>query len=82
MLEKEKTNFEKTVIVGIVTQNQSEEKLVEYLDELEFLTFTAGGQVIKRFWQKMERPNPKTFLGTGKMDEIHLYVKENEILIN
>jgi GTPase len=79
MLEKEKTNFEKTVVVGIVTQGQSEEKLKEYLDELEFLTFTAGGEVIKRFWQKMERPNPKTFLGTGKMDEIHLYVKENDI---
>ena len=79
MLEKEKTNFEKTVVVGIVTQGQSEEKLKEYLDELEFLTFTAGGEVVKRFWQKMERPNPKTFLGTGKMDEIHVYVKENEI---
>ncbi len=79
MLEKEKTNFEKTVIVGIVTQNQSEEKLIEYLDELEFLTFTAGGLVVKRFWQKMERPNPKTFLGTGKTDEIHLYVKEHNI---
>ena len=79
MLEKEIINFEKTVLVGIITQSQSEEKLVEYLDELEFLTFTAGGQVIKRFWQKMERPNPKTFLGTGKMEEIHLYVKEHEI---
>ena len=54
MLEKEKINFEKTAIVGIVTQNQSEEKLVEYLDELEFLTFTAGGEVIKSFWQKMK----------------------------
>lgn len=43
------------------------------------MTFTAGGEVVKRFWQKMERPNPKTFLGTGKMDEIHVYVKENEI---
>ncbi|WP_309642475.1 GTPase HflX [Flavobacterium sp.] len=79
MLEKENINFEKTVIVGIVTQNQSEEKLTEYLDELEFLTFTAGGEVIKRFFQKMERPNPKTFLGTGKMEEINLYVKENGI---
>lgn len=79
MLEKEKKNFEKTVLVGVVTQNQSEEKLKEYLDELEFLTYTAGGEVIKRFWQKMDRPNPKTFLGTGKMDEIHIYVKENEI---
>ena len=79
MLEKEVLNFEKTAIVGIVTQNQSEEKLTEYLDELEFLTFTAGGQVVKRFWQKMDKPNPKTFLGTGKIDEINLYVKENEI---
>jgi GTP-binding protein HflX len=79
MLEKEKINFEKTVIVGIVTQNQSEEKLIEYLDELEFLTFTAGGEVIKRFWQKMEKPNPKTFLGTGKIEEIHHFVKSNEV---
>ncbi|SEB05863.1 GTP-binding protein HflX [Flavobacterium gillisiae] len=79
MLEKEVLNFEKTAIVGIVTQNQSEEKLREYLDELEFLTFTAGGQVVKRFSQKMERPNPKTFVGTGKIEEIHQYVKENEI---
>ncbi|WP_433834682.1 GTPase HflX [Flavobacterium anhuiense] len=79
MLEKEVINFERTVIVGIVTQNQSEEKLNEYLDELEFLTFTAGGEVIKRFSQKMERPNPKTFVGTGKIDDINLFVKENKI---
>ncbi|GAW88645.1 GTP-binding protein HflX [Flavobacterium psychrophilum] len=79
MLEKETINFEKTIIVGIVTQNQSEEKLKEYLDELEFLTFTAGGEVVKRFSQKMERPNPKTFLGTGKIEEINLYVLENGI---
>ncbi|MBP6372805.1 MAG: GTPase HflX [Flavobacterium sp.] len=79
MLETEKITFEKTVLVGIITQNQPEEKLLEYLDELEFLTFTAGGSVMKRFFQKMERPNPKTFLGTGKMEEIHHYVKENQI---
>ena len=79
MIEKEKINFEKTIIVGIVTQNQSEEKLLEYLDELEFLTYTAGGEVVKRFWQKMDKPNPKTFLGTGKIEEINLYVKENAI---
>ena len=76
MLEKEIINFEKTVVVGIVTQNQSEETLKEYLDELEFLTFTAGGEVIKRFFQKMDKPNPKTFLGTGKMEEISNYIKE------
>ena len=79
MLETEKINFEKTIIVGVITQKQDENKLSEYLDELEFLTFTAGGQVVKRFSQKMERPNPKTFLGTGKMDEINLYIKEHEI---
>ncbi len=79
MLEKEVINFEKTAIVGVVTQNQSEEKLNEYLDELEFLTFTAGGQVVKRFFQKVDKPNPKTFLGTGKIDEINLFVKENGI---
>ncbi|CAM3709570.1 GTPase HflX [Flavobacterium saliperosum] len=79
MLEKEVHNFEKTVIVGIITQQQSEEKLNEYLDELEFLTFTAGGEVIKRFSQKMDKPNPKTFVGTGKMEDINLYIKENEV---
>ncbi|MFY7743391.1 MAG: GTPase HflX [Flavobacterium sp.] len=79
MLEKEKINFEKTVVVGIVTKEQDESKLNEYLDELEFLTFTAGGEVIKRFWQKLEKPNPKTFVGTGKMDEIHHYIKENSV---
>ncbi len=79
MLEKETIKFEKTVVVGIVTQHQNEEKLNEYLDELEFLTYTAGGEVVKRFSQKMERPNPKTFLGTGKMDEINHYVKEHNI---
>lgn len=79
MLERETTAFEKTVIAGIITQNQSEEKLNEYLDELEFLTYTAGGEVIKRFSQRMERPNPKTFLGTGKIEEIQYYIKDNDI---
>jgi GTP-binding protein HflX len=79
MLEKEIIVFEKTVLVGIVTQNQSEEKLIEYLDELEFLTYTAGGEVVKRFFQKLDRPNPKTFLGTGKMEEIQIFVKSNSV---
>lgn len=79
MLEKIEHSFEKTVIVGIVTQNQDEEKLKEYLDELEFLTYTAGGEVVKRFSQKMEKPNPKTFVGTGKIDEINHYVIDNAI---
>lgn len=79
MLEKEVIRIEKTVVVGIITQNQDEEKLSEYLDELEFLTYTAGGEVIKRFSQKLDKPNPKTFLGTGKMDEINHYIKENDV---
>ncbi len=79
MLEKEILDLERTVIVGIVTQKQSEEQLKEYLDELEFLTVTAGGQVNKRFSQKMEQPNPKTFLGTGKMEEINIYTREHNI---
>jgi GTP-binding protein HflX len=79
MLEIDTVNFEKTILVGAITQNQSEEKLQEYLDELEFLTITAGGEVVKRFFQKMDKPNPKTFLGTGKIEEINLYIKENAI---
>lgn len=79
MLEKVEHNFEKTVIVGIVTQHQNEEKLKEYLDELEFLTFTAGGEVVKRFSQKMDKPNPKTFVGTGKLEDIKYYIKENDV---
>lgn len=79
MLEVEKHNFEKTAIVGLVTQNQSEEKLNEYLDELEFLTFTAGGEVVKRFSQKTDKPHPKTFVGTGKLEEIKTYIKEHDI---
>lgn len=79
MLEKENHIFEKTVIVGIVTQHQDEDKLNEYLDELEFLTFTAGGEVVKRFTQKMDKPNPKTFVGTGKLENINLFIKENDI---
>lgn len=79
MLEQEKINFERTVLVGVITQLQEEEKLNEYLDELEFLTFTAGGEVIKRFSQKLERPHPKTFLGSGKMEEISQFIHEKQI---
>lgn len=79
MLEKPNTEIEKTVLVGIVTQDQSEDKLREYLDELEFLTFTAGGEVVRRFFQKLERPNPKTFVGTGKIEEIEQYVSQHQI---
>src|SRR5690606_40982435 len=67
------------VLIGIVTKDQDEDKSKEYLDELEFLTYTAGGEVIKRFTQKMDIPNPRTFIGTGKMDEVKQFIKDNEV---
>ena len=65
--------------MGVITATQNEEKAHEYLDELEFLTYTAGGEVIKRFTQRLDTPNPKTFIGTGKMEELTQFVEENEI---
>lgn len=79
MLEKKDFNLEKAVLIGVITKDQDEVKSKEYLDELEFLTFTAGGEVVKRFTQKMDMPNPKTFIGTGKMQEVQNFIKENEI---
>ena len=70
MIESKNISLEKAVLIGIVTKDQDEVKSKEYLDELEFLTFTAGGEVVKRFTQKMEMPNPKTFLGTGKIEDV------------
>ena len=79
MLEKKNLDYEKVVLVGMITATQNEEKAHEYLDELEFLTYTAGGEVIKRFTQRLDTPNPKTFIGTGKMEELTQFVEENEI---
>lgn len=79
MLEKKDISLEKAVLIGVVTKEQNEEKSKEYLDELEFLTFTAGGEVAKRFTQKMEMPNPKTYIGTGKMEEVRQYIEDNHI---
>jgi len=79
MLNKKEVLLEKVVLIGIITKQQNEEKSKEYLDELAFLTHTAGGKVIKRFTQKMEMPNPKTFIGTGKMDQVSEFIKNNEI---
>lgn len=79
MLEKKNLDYEKVVLVGVITAAQNEEKAHEYLDELEFLTYTAGGEVIKRFTQRLDTPNPKTFIGTGKMEELTQFVEENEI---
>jgi len=79
MLEKKTIEYEKAVLIGVMNQHQNEEKVKEYLDELEFLTYTAGGEVAKRFVQKVDVPNPKTYIGSGKMEEVQRFVKENEI---
>tara|TARA_R110002073_G_scaffold15207_1_gene60382 strand:- start:18070 stop:19284 length:1215 start_codon:yes stop_codon:yes gene_type:complete len=79
MIEKKDIQLEKTVLIGIITRDQNEEQSKEYLDELEFLTYTAGGDVLKRFTQKMDMPNPKTFIGTGKMDDVRHYIEEYEV---
>ena len=79
MIEKSSSALEKTVLVGIITINQSRKILDEYLDELSFLTFTAGGEVIKKFTQKMMSPDPKLFLGKGKMEELASYIKREDI---
>ena len=62
MIEQKSLVYEKTVLVGVITPEQNEEKSREYIDELEFLSFTAGGEVIKRFTQKINLPNPKLLL--------------------
>ena len=70
---------EPTVLVGLITPQQSETQVREYLDELAFLCETAGAQPIARFTQKLDQPNSVTFVGKGKLDEIRAYVQENEI---
>ena len=79
MLEKEDIAYEKTILIGLITRQQDADKSTEYLDELEFLAYTAGGEVMKRFVQRMDMPNPKTFIGSGKMEEVQAYVKEHDI---
>mgnify|MGYP001280335495 FL=1 len=71
--------MEKTVLVGVITNDQGVEKSIDYLDELSFLTKTAGGSVYKVFTQKLNNPNPKTFIGEGKINEIRDYIKDNEV---
>lgn len=67
------------VLVGVINQQQNETQVLEYLDELAFLTETAGAVPLKQFTQKINLPNPRTFIGEGKLAEIELFVKENEV---
>lgn len=79
MLEKKTIDYEKVVLIGVMNKDQNEEKVTEYLDELEFLTYTAGGEVCRRFVQRIDLPNPKTYIGSGKMLEVEAYVNSNDI---
>ena len=71
--------MEKTVIVGLINRNQNSKRCDEYLDELEFLSYTAGGKVVQRFTQRIENPNPATLIGKGKMEEVSTFVKAMNI---
>ncbi|HIP48316.1 MAG TPA: GTPase HflX [Lutibacter sp.] len=79
MIDYTVKEIEKAVIIGVITQQQDESKSKEYLDELDFLILTAGGKAVKRFLQKLEYPNPKTYLGTGKLEEVSDYIHEHKI---
>lgn len=70
VIDKETT--ERTVLVGLITPQQDETKVREYLDELAFLANTAGAVTVRRFTQKVDYPNPRTFVGKGKLEEIKL----------
>lgn len=70
---------ERAVLVGLITQQQSEQKTMEYLAELAFLADTAGADCVKEFIQKLDYPNPRTYVGKGKLEEIKLYIQDNEI---
>lgn len=73
------TQIEKTVLVGLITSDQSEQQVREYLEELAFLTKTAGATPVKHFVQRLDQPNSKTLIGSGKVLEIKEYIDENEI---
>lgn len=79
MIENSKISYEKAVLVGIINNIQSESTVKDYLNELTFLTETAGGIVKKNFIQRVDSPNPKTFIGSGKITEILSYCKDNNI---
>jgi GTPase len=70
---------EKVVLVGLITGKQTEETVKDYLDELDFLVDTAGGITLRRFTQKLDKPDKTTFIGKGKLEEVAEYIKENEI---
>ncbi len=79
MIEKQKSIYEKVILIGLITKMQNQVKSKEYLDELAFLAYTAGGNVVCRFTQKLDVPNPKTFIGTGKMKKVKDFIDQNDV---
>lgn len=80
MIERtQRSEEEVAVLVGIIQKNQSEREVNEYLDELAFLADTAGAKTIKRYVQKVDKPDPRTFIGSGKLNEVKTFIKENNI---
>ena len=79
MIENKKIFYENSIVVGAVINNASAIIVNELLDELCFLAETAGGKVLRRFIQKLEKPNPKTFIGSGKIQEIQFFINNNDI---
>ena len=79
MIEAKSLILEKTIIIGIICSKKDENNSKDYLDELAFLAHTAGGKVLKRFVQNIQIKNPKTFIGSGKMQEVQKYVREKEV---
>jgi GTP-binding protein HflX len=79
LIETNKISYEKAILIGIINSVQSETIVNDYLNELSFLTETAGGHVSKKFIQRVDKPNPKTFIGSGKIIEIQNYCIKNDI---
>jgi len=78
MIETTEIYSEQTVLVGLITREQNEQQAKEYLSELAFLAETAGATPVKQFFQRLEYPNPKTFVGQGKLEEIKDYITDHE----
>ena len=72
---------ETAILVGLISRSQDESQVNEYLDELEFLTDTAGATVLKRYTQRLEHPDARTFIGAGKLNDIRTFVTENGVNI-
>ena len=82
MIERKKKNTEeKAVLIGLIHKDQTEAQVREYLEELAFLAETAGAKTVKRYAQKLPHPDPRTFIGKGKLEEIKRYIEDKDIQV-